>query len=191
MTISRRVFLAGAAGVGAGWLLLDWAQVDAALAHAAHAVQQRPAPPFTHLAPDEAAELAAVAARILPTTDTPGATEAGVIYFIDRALGAEQRKALPTMRAGITDLRRRAARRKPGTTTFAALPAAHQVAILAEIEQGEFFQGMRCATMVGMFGDPSHGGNRGGVGWKLLGFEHRASYEAPFGYYDAEAARRR
>jgi gluconate 2-dehydrogenase gamma chain len=134
MTISRRVFLAGAAGVGAGWLLLDWAQVDAALAHAAHAVQQRPAPPFTHLAPDEAAELAAVAARILPTTDTPGATEAGVIYFIDRALGAEQRKALPTMRAGITDLRRRAARRKPGTTTFAALPAADQDAILAEIE---------------------------------------------------------
>jgi hypothetical protein len=50
MTISRRVFLAGAAGVGAGWLLLDWAQVDAALAHAAHAVQQRPAPPFTHRA---------------------------------------------------------------------------------------------------------------------------------------------
>ncbi|MBK8057273.1 MAG: hypothetical protein IPK33_05150 [Gemmatimonadetes bacterium] len=49
---------------------------------------------------------------------------------------------------------------------------------------------MRFATMVGMFGDPSHGGNRGGVGWKP-GFEHRASYEAPFGYYDAEAARGR
>ena len=32
---------------------------------------------------DEAADLTAIAARIIPTDDTPGATEAGVIYFLD------------------------------------------------------------------------------------------------------------
>ena len=34
----------------------------------------------------EAADVEAVAAQIIPTDDTPGAREAGVVYFIDRAL---------------------------------------------------------------------------------------------------------
>ena len=32
---------------------------------------------------EEAADLIAIAARIIPTDDTPWATEAGVIYFLD------------------------------------------------------------------------------------------------------------
>lgn len=191
MTISRRSLLASAAGVGAAWLTLDLALIEDALAHAAQAVRQSPPPPFRTLTPDEAAELSAVASRIMPTTETPGATEAGVIYFIDRALGSEQKSALPMLRAGIADLKRRAARRKPGTKSFAALAAADQDAILLDIEKGAFFQSMRWATMVGMFGDPAHGGNRDHVGWKLIGFEHRPSYKAPFGHYDADAARGR
>lgn len=191
MTISRRSLLAGAAGVGAAWLTLDLAVIEEALAHAGHAVRQAPPPPFRTLRPDEAADLTAVASRIVPTTDTPGATEAGVIYFIDRVLGAEAKSALPMVRAGIVDLRRRAARRKPGAKSFAALAAAEQDPILLDIEKGAFFQAMRFATMVGMFGDPAHGGNRDHVGWKLIGFEHQPSYKAPFGYYDAEAARGR
>lgn len=191
MTISRRSLLASAAGVGAAWLTLDLALIEDALAHAAQAVRQTPPPPFRTLTPDEAAELSAVASRIMPTTDTPGATEAGVIYFIDRVLGAEAKSALPMMRAGVVDLQRRAARRKPGSKSFAALAAADQDAILLDVEKGAFFQAMRFATMVGMFGDPVHGGNRDHVGWKLIGFEHKASYKAPFGYYDAEAARGR
>ena len=42
---------------------------------------------FRVLDTDEAADLAAIAARIFPATDTPGANELGVIYFFDRALG--------------------------------------------------------------------------------------------------------
>lgn len=191
MTISRRSLLASAAGVGAAWLTLDLGVIEEALAHAADAVRQTPPPPFRTLTPDEAADLSAVASRIMPTTDTAGATEAGVIYFIDRVLGAEATSALPMVRAGIVDLRRRAARRKQGTKSFAALAVAEQDAILLDIEKGAFFQAMRLATMVGMFGDPAHGGNRDHVGWKLIGFEHQPSYKAPFGYYDAEAARGR
>ncbi|HEX4933657.1 MAG TPA: gluconate 2-dehydrogenase subunit 3 family protein [Gemmatimonadaceae bacterium] len=189
MIPSRRTFLARAAGAGVAWLALDWATVSEALAHAAHAVAQSPPPPFRTLTADEAAELSAVAARILPTTDTPGATEAGVIHFIDRALGAEQQKALATLRRGVADLKRRTARRKAGVTHFAALAPDDQDAILVDIEKGDFFQAMRFLTMVGTFGDPAWGGNRNMIGWKSIGFEHQKSYAPPFGYYDAEAQR--
>ncbi len=191
MIPSRRSFLARAAGAGVAWLVLDRETVDEALAHAAHAVRQQPAPAFRVLAADEAADLSAVASRIVPTTDTPGATEAGVIYFIDRAIGAEQKRARALLARGVADLRVRAAKRTTGATRSAALAPADQDAILLDIEKGDFFHAMRFLTMVGMFGDPSWGGNRGGIGWKLLGFEHRPSYKAPYGYYDAEAAKGR
>jgi hypothetical protein len=38
---------------------------------------------------------------------------------------------------------------------------------------------------MGFLGHPSHGGNRDLAGWKLIGFEDRAAFEPPFGYYDA------
>jgi hypothetical protein len=37
-----------------------------------------------------------------------------------------------------------------------------------------------------MFSLPSYGGNRGGVGWKLIGFEDAHVFQAPFGYYDRD-----
>lgn len=191
MIPSRRSFLARAAGAGIAWLVLDRVTVDEALAHAAHAVRQQPAPAFRLLAADDAADLSAVASRIYPTTDTPGATEAGVIYFIDRAIGAEQKRARALLARGVADLRRRAAKRASGAKRFAALSPADQDAILLDIEKGEFFQAMRFLTMVGMFGDPSWGGNREAIGWKSIGFEHRSSYTPPFGWYDAEAAQGR
>lgn len=151
-------------------------------------MEQRPAPPFRVLTPAEAAELAAVAERIMPTTDTPGAREAGVIYFIDQALATFDKAQLPDVKRGVAELRRRAARRKPGARSFAELPAVDQDAILVAMEKGDFFQGMRYATMVGMFADPKYGGNRDAVGWKLIGFDHQPTYAPPFGHYDAEAA---
>jgi gluconate 2-dehydrogenase gamma chain len=45
---------------------------------------------FTYFNPFQAAIVAAAAARIIPTDDNgPGATEAGVVYFIDRQLSAD------------------------------------------------------------------------------------------------------
>ena len=38
-----------------------------------------------------AAEIEAIAARIIPSDATPGAREAGVVYFIDRALSTRPR----------------------------------------------------------------------------------------------------
>ena len=34
-----------------------------------------------------------------------------------------------------------------------------------------------------------YGGNRDKVGWKLIGFEDRFHWNAPFGHYDAESTR--
>lgn len=46
---------------------------------------------FTHFSPPDAAVIEAAAARIIPTDDNgPGATEAGVVYFIDRQLAKER-----------------------------------------------------------------------------------------------------
>jgi hypothetical protein len=39
---------------------------------------------------------------------------------------------------------------------------------------------------VGTFALPSWGGNRDYMGWHLLGFEHQMTFQAPFGYYDAQ-----
>lgn len=191
MTTTRRSFLATAAGVGAAWGLTDWARVSEALAYAAQAAAQRPAPPFVSLTPDEAAQVAAIAERIMPTTDTPGAREAGVIFFIDKALATSEKEAMPDIKKGFADLRRRTARRKPGATRFTELSPADQDAVLAEMEKEDFFRALHYLTMVGMFADPSHGGNRDRVGWKLIGFDHQPTYTPPFGHYDAEAAKGR
>lgn len=188
MSTSRRSFVATAAGVGAAWLISDWTAVGEALAHSTNAAQQSPRPAFRTLTAAEATELEAMAERIMPTTDTPGAKEAGVIHFMDQALGGFEKQVLPDLRKGLADLGARAARSKAGAK-FSALSAAQQDAILTDIGKSEFFQGVRYLTMVGMFADPRYGGNQGGVGWKILGFEHRPAYTPPFGYYDAEAAK--
>ncbi|HEY7568398.1 MAG TPA: gluconate 2-dehydrogenase subunit 3 family protein [Gemmatimonadaceae bacterium] len=185
---SRRNFVTAVAGVGAAWIASDWIAVESALAHASQAVAQQPAPAFAVLTPDEAADIGAMAERIMPSDDTPGAKEAGVIYFIDRALQTFDKDQLPFVRTGIKDVNKRAAKRKAGAR-FSQLDATQQDALLKEIENTPFFGGVRYVTMVGMFANPSWGGNRDSIGWKLLGFEPHAAHKPPFGYYDAQAAK--
>ncbi len=170
-------------------VLADWVLVDEALAHAAQAVQQQPRPAFTTLTPDEAATLDAMSARILPTTETPGAREAGAVYFMDKAFGTFAKDELASARKQLADLAQRVRRKKGAGVSFAKLAPADQDAILKEIEKDAFFEQVRFFTMVGTFGNPSYGGNRNQVGWKLLGFEMKPTYQPPFGYYDAQLMR--
>lgn len=191
VTTTRRSFFSSVAVGGVGLLAAEWPGLNDALAHArAHALAMStgevPAR-FDVLTPAEAAEVTAIAARIMPTTDTPGATEAGVVFFVDRFL-RDDVAALPEFRRRLASLATRVTARRPGVTRFSALPHADQDAVLMEMEQEPFFGRLRFLVMVGMFADPKYGGNRGEVGWKLVGFENRMSHSPPFGYYDAQAA---
>lgn len=126
----------------------------------------------------EAEDVAAIASQIIPGDVTPGAREAGVIDFIDRALFA----------TGLADLTRRSAALHPGTTSFARLDASQQTEILHQLEQSksDFFTAMLAATAAGMFANPEYGGNRDKIGWKLIGFDDRFFWQQPFGYYDRD-----
>ena len=184
-TPTRRDFLAHAGhSLSAGWLSLQLPWI-AILAGCARDDANR-GEALLNLTPDEGRTMGAFAGRIIPSDDgTPGADELGVVYFVDRALGTSYFSPnLALLRAGLADLdsRARAAGESKG---FAALSRREQIGILRQIERGPFFAAARTLVVIGTFADPSHGGNKGGAGWAMVGMEHRPSFTAPFGWYDA------
>lgn len=107
------------------------------------------------------------------------------MHFIERALAVPFfAHYAPVISGGSADLDRRAdaAGARQG---FSSLPAAGQIALMREIEHTEFFAAARTLVVMGTFADPSHGGNQNGLGWNLIGIDHRPSYAPPFGWYDA------
>lgn len=190
---NRRIFLRAAAAAGATWAAADLVHVEEALAWAARqAANEKKGPRFTALAPDEAEVIVAMSARILPSADgRPGVREAGVIYFIDRSLATFNAAQKTLYTDGVKDLNSRSDRRWKETPNFAALTATQQDELLRKIEKTPFFEAVRFATIVGMFALPTWGGNRDYTGWQMLGLEHHARFEPPFGYYDAEIDKRK
>ncbi len=137
---------------------------------------------------DSAGEIEAIAAQIIPSTDGPGAREAGVIYFIDRALETFARDEREAYRTGMAELQKKRLEMFPGSAGIAALSDEQQKALIRSIENTEFFELLRTHTVLGFLGDPRYGGNRGKVGWRQIGFEGWMAYQPPFGYYDAEVS---
>src|SRR5258708_18377482 len=85
--LSRRNFLTRAGGaVSAVWLSAHWPAIVAAAEHAHQAAKSATPAKFQFFSPEQAVEIDAITARIIPSDETPGAREAGVVYFIDRAL---------------------------------------------------------------------------------------------------------
>lgn len=185
---TRRGFLAdaGRAATAAAWLSLSlpWlATLEGCTSHDAPNDG-----PYAGLTPAETRAMEGFAAQIIPAVDgAPGAVELGAVRFVDRALGEPFfAGSVPVVRAGLADLDARA-RALGGRRGFASLAAGQQVAILRQIEHGDFFKAARTLVLIGTFADPSYGGNRGGAGWVMIGIDHRPSYTAPFGYYDVQA----
>lgn len=142
---------------------------------------------FRFFDPDTAREIEAMAAQIIPSGSTPGAREAGVIHFIDRALATFDRDQAAVYRAGVANLNLLRMARYPGSRSLGELSSEQQVEFLRGIEKSEFFEAVRLHTITGFLAHPRWGGNRGGAGWKLIGFEDRHVFEPPFGYYDDPA----
>lgn len=180
----RRRFLQHAAlAVGASVLPVPWSVLARTARAAASAMESEAG--FANLDAAQAADLEAIAGRIIPADDTPGAREAGVIHFIDQAMGGFMAPAAESLRAGLAELNDAVA--ADGLAErFADLSAGAQDAALTRIEDGEFFALVRFLTIAGFLCLPSQGGNRDAIGWKLLGFEQRHVWQPPFGHYDAE-----
>src|SRR5690348_12298052 len=97
-----------------------WPEVLAAQGHAHRAAASHTGH-FETLDADTAAEIAAIAAQIIPSTDGPGAAEAGVIYFIDRALSTFARDEREDYRLGMSELERKRKELFPQSRTIASL----------------------------------------------------------------------
>ncbi len=143
-----------------------------------------PAQMLTHFTAAQGADIEAIASRIIPTDDAPGAKEAGVVYFIDRMLGAAAKEQVPLFDGGLVALSKYVTKTFPGKTTFAALTAEQQDLTLRSMEKTPFFGAMRFATIAGFLSLPKYGGNRDFVGWKFIGQEHVMEHKPPFGWYD-------
>jgi len=183
---SRRQFLvASMSSVGVVWLAMHWPAITAAQEYAQH-VAKSGQPAFQFFDPDQAVEVEAIAAQIIPADDTPGAREARVAYFIDRALTTFERDKQAVYSRGFVELRAKTRELFPAAHKFSELSSARQVQLLTAIENSEFFETVRVHTIVGFFANPEYGGNRDQIGWKLIGFENAGAYEPPFGYYDRE-----
>lgn len=139
-------------------------------------------PKYRFFTETEAALVIELCEQIIPRDDTPGATDAGVIHFIDRQLATRlarhrqaYREALPAL-----DQACRAIEKQP----FARLPADRKIAFLLQVEAGKvpasasggvalapFFRRLVDHTMQGFYGSPKHGGNRDYVSYKMLGLD--------------------
>jgi gluconate 2-dehydrogenase gamma chain len=138
------------------------------------------------LAADDAADIDALAAQIVPSDETPGAREAGAVFFIDRALASFFAHWREGFMGGLRGFQAAVRDAHPRTPAFAALTPESQFEFLLTVDRTPFFELARTLTLCSMFSMPKYGGNRDGTGWKLLGFEDQHVFEPPFGYYDRD-----
>ena len=167
--------------------MASWPEVLSAQEHARGAAKSGSSH-FESLDVASAAEIEAIAAQVIPSTEAPGAREAGIIYFIDRALATFARDRRDAYRAGMAELQQKRRELFPQSDTIRSLTDEQQIALIRSAEQTEFFELLRTHTVLGFLGNPSYGGNRERIGWRQIGFEGRMAYQPPFGYYDAEAS---
>ena len=185
-SLSRRNFLQSTGTLTGAAYLRMLAPGIAAITQAACSAKDEGAA-LMILGPDEARDFAAIAARIIPTTDTPGATEASVIHFIDKAFAAEMSGQLDFARAGLAELNDALGSQHSNTAQIGDLGEDEQDAFLQTRETTGFFNLVWAMTIFGFFSMEKYGGNKDQVGWELIGFEgSHGPWQYPFGYYDAQ-----
>jgi gluconate 2-dehydrogenase gamma chain len=199
---ARREFLSTMGRVaGAAWMSAQLPAITAAAQHAHEAAKAKQAVAFEVLTADQAKEVAAIAARIIPSDEDPGAEEAGVVYFIDRALKTFAREDLPAYQAGLKKVNQMTTDLFPNVARFSAATTDQQDKVLEELSkdpklvsrgrrqlpagmQGDFFTVIWGHTVMGFLSDPEDGGNREYAGWKVIGRDSAHTFSPPFGEYD-------
>lgn len=141
------------------------------------------ATPLHNLTTAEAEILEAVLDRLIPSDEHgPGALEAGVLGYIDRALGGHLSDSREDYRTGLAALDRYAEYSRGAP--FLELSPTDQDSVLFDVAGGgatatgagfagssaSFFYMVRGHALQGMFGDPSYGGNVDFAGWRLIDY---------------------
>ena|SRR5262245_22733928 len=180
---TRRAFLVGAA-LGAAAGIVPEAQAQTPDAHATTgAAPHAMASPEGHgafLNDEDAATVRAFAERIWPAgSGTAGASEIGVLNYIDLALAGAYSDMQDFYRRGLAQLDAycRSTQQKP----FVQLAAAQQDDVIRALEQNkasgfawpsapQFFNTVRTHVMEGLFADPVYGGNNNFEGWRQVSF---------------------
>lgn len=201
----RREFLLQTGGAaGLAWLSAQWPAVLSAAEHAHQAVNSKTPVKFQVLTPAQARDVEAITAQIIPTDDMPGAREAGVVYFIDQALKTFASDTVEIYRKGLAELNATVNEKYPGVKQFADASAEQQHALVQQLSEeadsaqlpggrrqqvtkkAEFFPTIWQHAIFGFLVDPSAGGNRDYVGWKVIGRDPAHSFTSPFGFYDKD-----
>ncbi len=183
---SRRSFLIeSVSGLGGVWVAANYPGILAAEEYVRSAAQSGQPTTFAFFNPEQAVEVEAMAAQIIPTDHEPGAREARVVSFIDRALVTFDRERQADYTQGLSYLEAQTNQRFPSASRFSELTFDQQIQVLSAIEETPFFNLVRTHTITGFFASPLHGGNYDKVGWQLVGYDDSLQHEPPFGYYDA------
>ena len=200
--LSRRNFLLRAGtGISAAWISANWPALLSASKYAHDAAVAARPPKLEFFTTEQATEIDAISARIIPTDELPGAREAGVLYFIDRGLATFSGDDQKTYREGLPELQARVTEMFPDAAKFSSLTSQQQDEVLHSLDQNapasrrpfrerpgaqNFFETLRQHTIAGFLIDPDFGGNDSGAGWKVIGREREHMFQAPFGYYDKD-----
>lgn len=134
--------------------------------------------------------LAAVCARILPSEDGLGASEAGVATYVEKALLEPRHRDLAELiEQGLSVLD--ALAEELFGCELAACDAAQQDEAIRRLQAfpgalvAKFMRGLVALCLEGFLCDPRHGGNRGEAGWRAIGYSgamaasHRCGEDAP------------
>ena len=139
--------------------------------------------PFRFFTQEEANCLIAVCECIIPADDAPGATDAGVIYYIDKQVSGFFSKYQEDYRYGLAALQSDCINLHG--KSFESLSMEEQTGFLEMLEKNDpsleaweeigpsdFFRMVISHTMQGFYGAPRHGGNKNYVSFKMLGIDY-------------------
>lgn len=131
----------------------------------------------------EARLVDAITEQIIPADQDPGASDAGVVNFMDKQLAGRFRRHQQAYREGLVGVEETS--RAMFGREFVSLAAEQQIEVLKTLESGKakgetwrkqsassFFRLIREHAMAGFYGGPQHGGNRGYCSYKMLGLDY-------------------
>ena len=140
-------------------------------------------PGYYFFTEEEARCLIAICEQIIPADEDPGATDAGVIHYIDKQMVTYFKDLQGIYRKGLAAIQNTCL--SSYNLRFEELSFSEQNSFLKKLEnsgfegddwegiiQGGFFRTIIAHTRQGFYGSPRHGGNKDYVSYKMMGLEY-------------------